>query len=216
MPSVFAAQLPGTRQKSLTASLKNFEGSLAQVPGGLASPCAPAGRAVVHDVPVTHCGRVTVPNVMVAWPLVQKERSPCLAASMATVTKPFNAKLSATVSMSARPRPRPWRKTTTGAHFPNAARGTAHAGTLADFGVAMSTLMVSSAVVPEGTNAPVAGSSRLNVVIFVSRISLMLGLGTAGSTPYFVNAAAGVRFDIAAVGPPVVAGENPDCVTSTG
>src|SRR5467141_1915972 len=142
MPSVFAAQLPGTRQKSLTASLKNFEGSLAQVPGGLASPCAPAGRAVVHDVPVTHCGSVTVPKVMVAWPLVQNERSPCFAASIATVTKPLAAKLSATVSRSARLRPRPWRKTTSGAQWLNGARGPMHVGTSADFGVAIRTLIV--------------------------------------------------------------------------
>src|SRR5947208_1930716 len=96
MPSVFAGH-PPARQTSLTASLKNFEGSLAHVPGGLASACAPGGRAVVHDVPVTHCGSVTVPKVMVACPLVQKERSPCFAASIATVTKPLAAKLSATV-----------------------------------------------------------------------------------------------------------------------
>ena len=160
----------------------------------------------MHDVPVTHCGSVTVPKVMVACPLVQKERSPCFAASIATVTKPLAAKLSATVSRSARPRPRPWRKTTSGAHFPNGIRGPAQARTLADFGVAIRTLIVSSVVVPVGTNAPVVGSSRLNVVIFVSRISLMFELGTDGSTPYFVNAAAGVRFEIVAVGPPVVAG----------
>src|SRR5436190_16505428 len=107
-----------------------------QVPGGLASPCpAVPGMALQVAPAPKHCG-IEVPATFV-WPLMQKERSPCLAASTATTVKPLPASVSATVRMSARPRPRPWRKTTRGEHFfPNGARFAGQAGkvTVAAFG----------------------------------------------------------------------------------
>src|SRR3954462_3839357 len=97
--------------------------------------------------------------------------------------------------MLARPPPSPWRNTTIGEHFPSGARAPAQAGTLAFVaaGRAIRTLIVSSAVVPVGLKAPVAGSIRLKVVMVVSITSAMLLLATVlASTPYLLNATAAV------------------------
>src|SRR5439155_16684926 len=93
--------------------------------------------------------------------------------------------------MAPRLLPRPWRKTTSGEHFPNGARRPAHAGTFPfnALGRAIKTLIVSSVVAPVGWKAPVAGSRRLNVVMVVSITSAMLPLRTTfGLTPYLANA----------------------------
>src|ERR1043166_6472544 len=112
MPSV---PLPGTT----TAPLRHFLTKPAppHVPAAFASPCAPAGSAFVPAAPPLQ------PLVALAGPEVQNERSPCLAASIATVTMPAAANESAASNMSARPRPRPWRKIIIGAHLPNALSG---------------------------------------------------------------------------------------------
>ncbi|SRR5260370_32350368 len=210
MPSA-PLQQPGNVQLLMAATLKNLFG---QAPGGLASPCAPAGSRVTQASGVvpslaTHMGTVVPWTVMVVCPPVQSERSPCLAASMATTVMPCAANPSATWSMLARPPPSPCRNTTMGEHLPKGARGPAQVGTFAlvDFGVAMSTLM-STATAPAGLglNAPVAGSSRSNVKMVVSRISSMLfGAGILEpSIPNLRNAAAGVSAMTApgdAVGP---------------
>src|SRR5262249_15956109 len=124
---------------------------------------------------------------------MQKERSPCLAASIATTVKPAALKESATRSICPRPPPRPWRQMSIGEHCPKGVSGPVHAGALPSLGTEMSTLIFSLVVVPAALNAPLAGSSRLKVVMVVSMISEMLELGTiAESTPYFTKAAAGV------------------------
>src|SRR5258708_14847155 len=197
MPSAPLQQPPV--QVLMAATLKNLCG---QAPGGLASPCAPGGSSVTQasGVPAlsTHMGAVVPWTVMVVCPPVQSERSPCLAASMATTVMPCAANPSATWSMLARPPPNPCRNTTMGEHLPKGARGPAHVSrfVLLAFGVAMSTLMVSgTAPAGLGLKAPVAGSSRLNVVMVVSRISSMLfGAGILEpSMPNLLNTAAGVE-----------------------
>src|SRR6267142_4682393 len=99
-----------------------------QVPGGLASPCPAVPGIAVQVAPAPkHCG-MDVPGTLVT-PLVQNERSPCLAASMDTTVNPFPVSVLATVSMSARPLPSPWRNTTRGEHFaPSAWKGARLAG----------------------------------------------------------------------------------------
>src|SRR5688500_15032751 len=114
MPATAAASAHAPVQVALTGRLT--KPAAPQVPGGLASPWAPAGSAVVHIAPPTQ------PLVAPVVPEVQNDRSPCLAASIATVTMPAAAKLLATVSMSARPPRSPWRNTTSGAHFPSGVR----------------------------------------------------------------------------------------------
>src|SRR5437870_2879670 len=94
---------------------------------------------------------------------------------------------------------------TRGAHR-NGARAGAHAGAFVSWGVTISTLTVSGVAVPAVLKAPLAGSSRLKVVIFVSSTSRMFELWTVGSTPYLANAAAGVSTVIGAVGAPAAAG----------
>src|ERR1041384_4444286 len=97
--------------------------------------------------------------------------------------------------MSARPRPRPWRKIIIGAHLPNGASGPAHAGTLAllALGVAIRTWIgLGTALVGSGLNAPVSGSIRSNVVMSASRISSMFDDGIVSTTPNSANAALGV------------------------
>src|SRR5204863_9225893 len=95
-----------------------------QVPGGAVSPCAPGGRLVVQAAPPLQ------PLAAPVVPEVQNERSPCLAASIATVAMPAAANESAIRSMSSRPRPRPWRKIIIGAHLPNPTSGPAQFGIL--------------------------------------------------------------------------------------
>src|ERR1051325_9689434 len=97
--------------------------------------------------------------------------------------------------MSARPRPRPWRKIIIGAHLPKGASAPVHAGTAAllTFGVAIRTWIGSvGAVFGAAMNAPVAGLIASNVLISTSRISSMLLWGSACSTPNLVNASVGV------------------------
>src|SRR5229473_3505467 len=208
MPSAPLQQPPV--QLLMAATLTNLCG---QAPGGLASPCAPGGSSVTQasGVPAlsTHMGTVVPWTVMVVCPPVQSERSPCLAASMATTVMPCAANPSATWSMLARPPPNPCRNTTMGEHLPKGARGPVQAGALAASGVAMSTLMITGAAPAGlGLNAPVAGSSRSNVVMVVSRISSMLLEGTLpadASMPNLVNAAAGVE-DVTGPGSAVTAG----------
>src|SRR5215470_17776126 len=85
MPSVSPAQAALPMQEKLTGRLLSPDG---QAPGGLASPCAPAGSGETQDsVGLAHTGTVCPPSVVVVLPLLQNERSPCLAASMATVTR---------------------------------------------------------------------------------------------------------------------------------
>src|SRR5678815_5404357 len=74
----------------LTPSLNSLPS--VHLPGGAASPCAPAGSDVTHAIPGLQ------PPVGPVVPDVQNARSPCLAASIATVTMPAAAKLSATLS----------------------------------------------------------------------------------------------------------------------
>src|SRR2546426_3880117 len=158
-----------------------------------ASPWAPAGSSAVQAPPPAHWLRVLPPTVICVCPLVQNERSPCLAASIAATVKPCPLKVSATANMAARPLPSPWRKTTSGEHFKgaNPASAPEHVGAFVFVaaGRAIKTLIVSSVVAPVGWNAPVAGSRRLNVVMVVSITSAMLPLGTtAPLTPYLGNA----------------------------
>src|SRR3954463_12689859 len=190
--------VPGVRHVGLTGCRTKSEFA-GHFPGGAASPCAPGGSAEVQ-IPVVHCGTVIPPIVIVAWPLVQNDRSPCFSASMATTVKPCAVNVSAMASMSRRPRPSPWRKTTRGEHF-SALSGAGNAqlkeaaARLAMLGVATITGM-GSAVAEAGfeLKAPVVSSSRRKVAIPVSRIWLMLAFGTkAGSTPYFVNASVAVE-----------------------
>src|SRR3954467_1056033 len=187
--------VPGVRHVGLTGCRTKSE-LAGHFPGGAASPCAPGGNAEAQ-IPAVHCGTVTPPIVMVAWPDVQNDRSPCFSASIATTVKPCAVRVSAMPSMSSRPRPSPCRKTTRGEHF-SALSGAGSAqftnAVLPGFGVATMTLMVSAvAAAGFGLKAPVVSSSNRNVVIVVSRISLMFPFGTrAGSTPYFANAAAAV------------------------
>src|ERR1043165_7087721 len=107
MPSV-APIAPG-----VTGSL--MKPAAPHVPGGWTSPCAPGGSSGLHAPPPLQ------PLAAPVVPEVQNERSPCLAASIATVAMPAAAYESAISSMSARPRVRPWRKTIIGAHLPNGA-----------------------------------------------------------------------------------------------
>src|ERR1041384_3485075 len=96
--------------------------------------------------------------------------------------------------MSRRPRVRPWRNTISGAHLPNGASWPTHGGTraLVALGVAIRTWIVSAtALAGLAWNAPLAGSSRLKVVMSVSRISSMLLFGTPAGTPNLANAVAG-------------------------
>src|SRR5205823_6472750 len=87
-------------------------------------------------------------------------------------------------SMSARPRPRPWRKMIIGATV---------GAPPVTLGTAMSTLIVSAAaLLGSGLNAPVAGLIRLKVVMVASRNSLTLSCGTPWLRPYLVKAAVGV------------------------
>ena len=123
------------------------------------------------------------PLVNVVWLLVQKDRSPWFAASMAAMTNPLAARESAAVKRSARPLARSCRKMTRGEHFPNGISEPTQSGALASCGVTISTLMVSATAVPALLNAPLAGSRRLKVVIFVSSTSRMFELGVAGATP---------------------------------
>src|SRR5512143_3758925 len=122
MPSVAcAAQAPV--QVALTGCFANP--AVPHPPGGCASPCAPAGSVVSHAAPpLQPLARPDVPDV-------QNARSPCFAESIATVTMPAAANVSATVSMSARPPWNAWWKIIIGAHLPNGASGPAHAGTFA-------------------------------------------------------------------------------------
>src|SRR6267142_2253312 len=199
-----------TLHAALTARYTNGAGPpplAVQVPGGLASPCPAVPGIAVHVAPAPkHCGS-EVPGTLVT-PLVQKERSPCFAASMATTVNPFPARVSATESMSARPPPSPCRNTTIGEHgLPNGARVGGHAGKLTVlFGYAIRTLIVSFVVAPVGLNAPFAGLIKLQVVLVVSSSSAMLPEGTlAASTPYLANALATVKL-VGAAGRPVAAG----------
>src|SRR5262249_15877357 len=184
MPSV-AAAAHGPVQVGLTGTL--MKPAVPQVPGGFASPCAPGGKLVMHAAPPLH---------WLAAPDVQNDRSPCLAASIATVTMPAAAYESATDSMSARPRPSPCRNSIRGAHLPNGARSPVHAGTLGllAFGVAISTWIgVTVPLVGSARNAPVNRSTASSVPLSTSRISFILLDGTrAASTRYLVNAALAV------------------------
>src|SRR5205814_9455663 len=135
---------------------------------------------------------------------------------------PVAVNVFATVSMLARPPPRPWRKTTTGEHVsPVSGAGSAQfAATVPRAGVATSSLSGSpAAFVGSGLKAPVRLSRRLKVVMVVSRTSLISVFGTtAGSTPYFAKAVAAVKSGVFVNGPTVavaagwVYGSAPSCV----
>src|ERR1043165_8540483 len=194
MPSV-APIAPG-----VTGSL--MKPAAPHVPGGWTSPCAPGGSSGLHAPPPLQ------PLAAPVVPEVQNERSPCLAASIATVAMPAAAYESAISSMSARPRVRPWRKTIIGAHLPNGASPPVQAGVLAACGVAIRTWIVSlAAVAGLARDAPVAGSSALDVGVSTSRISSMLLCGIDCTTPNLVNAFAaadGVTAPGSAVGAALV------------
>src|SRR4051812_45481961 len=105
MPAIVGSnpgQAPGAAQLALTGRCRN---PAAHLPGGAASPCAPAGRLVTQALASAQTGTVSPPSWVMVVPEVQNERSPWLAASMAATTTPRPAKVLAIVSRSARPPP---------------------------------------------------------------------------------------------------------------